>query len=225
MEDDEEAHRPELGVGERLDGMEAPGGEAVDARQEEDPHHPDEEVGGRGEDAARLLHPPQVAPRQDQDERQRDRHPVGEQGAEGGGERRGPRRHRDRDRQDVVGQQRHPGDLGRQEPEVVAGDQVGAARLRVGLDGLAVGEQEDAEDRQERQGDRDHHREDADGGRLDQDVQDLLGRVRRRGEVVAGEDGQGGRLAEPLVDETLGRQRRPDDQPLEAAEPLGDPGA
>ena len=54
--------------------------------------------------------------------------PVGEQ-RPGTAEymRRHAGRHRHGDGEDVVGEQRHAGDLGRQQPEVVLGDDVGAA--------------------------------------------------------------------------------------------------
>ena len=55
----------------------------------------------------------------------------------------------------------------------------------------------------------------------DQDAEDLLRRVGGRRQVVAGEDGEGGRLPEPLVDQSLGRERRSDDLALEAGGTVG----
>ena len=57
----------------------------------------------------------------------------------------------------------------------------------------------------------------------DQDAEDLLGGVRRRRDAVRGEHGQSRRLAQPLVHEPLGVQRRAE-QPLldPVAEGLGD---
>ena len=69
-------------------------------------------------------------------------------------ERRSPGRDGHRNSERVVGEQRDAGDLGRQDPEVVARDDVCAAAVGVGLDRLAVGEQQDREDREHRDRDR-----------------------------------------------------------------------
>ena len=61
--------------------------------------------------------------------------------------RRDAGRHAHRDGEDVVGEQRDPGDLRGEQPEVVAGHDVRAARARVRLDRLAVREHEDHEQR------------------------------------------------------------------------------
>ena len=52
-----------------------------------------------------------------------------------------------------------------------------------------------------------------------EDVEDLLGGVGARREVVRGEDGQRGRLAEPLVLDLVAVQRRAEDLALE---PVGE---
>ena len=144
---------------------------------------------------------------------------YGVQAGNGRDERGGAGGDRHRDGEDVVGEQRDAGDLGGQQPEVVAGDDVGAAGGRVGLDRLAVGEDQERQHDQHGDGDRHDQRErgDADGG--DEDPQDLLGGVGRRREVVGGEHGQRRGLAQPLVLELLGVQRRPE-QP--ALDPVAD---
>ena len=170
-------------------------------------HHQEEEVRGGREDPPRFPDAPEVAEREDHDEGQRDRHPPCVEPLEHGGQRRRPRCHGDRDGQDVVGEQRDAGDLRRLDPEVVAGDQIGAAGLRVCADRLPVREQEDAQHQEQR--DRDRH--DLREGRSsetghDEDAEDLLGRVGGGRQVVAGEDGEGGGLPQPLVDEPIRRE-------------------
>src|SRR5205807_2349533 len=82
---------------------------------------------------------------------------------------------------------------------------------------LPVREQQDREDTEKRERDRDDEgkRRERDSG--DEDPQDLLGRVRRGGEVVAREHRERGRLAQPLVDETRRLQRLADDGALDRA--------
>ena len=110
-----------------------------------------------------------------------------------------------RDGEDVVGEERDACDLRGQHAEVVASDDVGATGAGVGLDGLAVREHQDHEqgDDPERQG---HQRpERQESGAADQeDGEHLLGRVRDRGERVAGEHRQRGRVVEALVDLLVG---------------------
>jgi hypothetical protein len=52
---------------------------------------------------------------------------------------------------------------------------------------------------QHRHGDRHHEREGGDAESRDEHPEDLLGGVRRRGQVVGGEDGEGGDLAQALL--------------------------
>src|SRR5690606_12668241 len=64
--------------------------------------------------------------------------------------------------------------------------------------------------------------EGADAHHRDEHVQDLLGGVGRRRQVVAGEHGQGGRLAEALVLELVGVQGRAEQPALPpGGEPVG----
>ena len=79
-------------------------------------HHEDadeERVGRHREHPARLPHAAQVAPGDDDDEAERDRDAVRAQVAERRVERGDAGRHRHRDGEDVVGEQRDPGHLGR----------------------------------------------------------------------------------------------------------------
>ena len=131
-------------------------------------------------------------------------------------QRKRPRRGgRHRHREHVVGQQRHAGDLRRQQAEVVARDHVRATGRRVLLDRLAV--REDQEEQHDEHRRRDRHDEAEGGGahRDDQHPQDLLGGVGRRGDAVGREDGERGRDAEPLVFELVGVQRRAEDLVLD----------
>ena len=131
---------------------------------------------------------------------------YGSKHLEGRREGGGARRRRHGHGQDVVGEQRGAGDLGGGRAEVVLGDHVGAAGRRVLLDRLAVRQDQEAEHHAHGDGDREHQRERHEPRHRHQDVQDLLGGVRRRRQVVGGEDGEGGGLAEPLVLELLAVQ-------------------
>ena len=185
---------------------------AEQGRTQQDPHHQEEEVRGCREDPPRFAHASEVAEREDHDEAERDRHPPRVEALEDRRQRRRPRGDGHRDGQDVVGEERHAGDLGRFHAEVVARDQVGAASLRIRPDRLPVGEQQDAEHEEER--DRDGHDPGEDGDAespCDEDAKDLLRCVGRGRQVVAREDGERGGFAESLVDQALRRERRSDD--------------
>ena len=103
----------------------------------------DEHVGRRREQAARLPHAPQVGERDGDDPRHAERHAVGQEGREGGGDGVDARRHADRDREDVVDQQGGARDQARIPAEVLAGHDVGPAPLRVGEDRLPEGGHDD----------------------------------------------------------------------------------
>src|SRR4029077_19494806 len=68
--------------------------------------------------------------------------------------RRHARRDRDRDRQDVVDQQRRRRRQARQLTEVLSGDDIGAAPAGIGADRLAVGGGDDDEQGDDPDGDR-----------------------------------------------------------------------
>ena len=123
-------------------------------------------------------------------------------------ERGGAGGDRHRHGEHVVGEERDAGDLRGQQPEVVARHHVRAAGRRVGLDRLAVRQDQEEQDDEQRGRDRDDERERAETDDRDEHTQHLLGRVRRRREVVGREHRERGRLAEPLVLELLGVQRR-----------------
>ena len=139
------------------------------------------------------------------------------------GDRGDARRRRHGDGQDVVGEQCDPGDLGGDDAEVVERDDVGAAGRGVLLDRLPVRERQEEQHHQHRDGEGDEQREGGDAHGDHQHPEDLLRRVRRRRDAVRREDGQGGRVAQPLVLEVLGVERRAQQLRLEpVAERLGD---
>ena len=111
-------------------------------------------------------------------------------------------------RQHVVGEQRDAGNLRGQQTEVVAGHHVRATGGGVRLDRLAVRQDQEEQDDEQRGRDRDDECERAEPDDRDQHPQNLLGGVRRRRQVVGREDRQRGGLAEALVLELLGVQRR-----------------
>ena len=192
------------------------GGVADEAVDEQHPHVEHEEVGGDGEDPARLLHAPQVAVHHDGDEPEGDGDAEGAQRVEGGDERRGAGRHRDRHGEDVADEQGCTRDLRGHDAEVVARDEVGATGRRVGLDRLAVRQDQQRQHHQQGPGDRHDEREggQADGGH--EDVEDLLRGVGARRQVVGREHRQRGGLAEALLLELVAVQRRAEQLALES---------
>ena len=188
----------------RAHGLEAAGHHLGHADPQQHDHVDHEEVGGDGEDLPRLPHAPEVAERDDPDEARRRSAPGRFEHVERRDQGRGARGGRHRHGQDVVDEQRGPRHLGGDDAEVVLRHQVRAAGRGVLLDRLPVGEDQEAQHHQHRDGDGHHQRERRQADHRHEDVQDLLGRVRRRREVVRGEDGEGRGLAEPLVLEFLG---------------------
>ncbi len=138
---------------------------------------------------------------------QRDRHPERIEGAERGGQRGRAGRRGHGDGQHVVGEQGGAGHLGDGRAEVVLGDEVRATGGGVLLDRLPVGQDQEAEHHAHRHGDREDEGERDQPGRRDEHVEDLLGAVGDRRQVVGGEHGQGGRLAQPLVLELVTVER------------------
>ena len=122
----------------------------------------------------------------------------------------------------VVAEQGHARHLGPEQPEVVLGDDVGAAGARVLADGLAVRQDQEPEDDQHADGKGHHGHERRQTDVRDEGAQDLLGGVRRRRQVVRGEHGEGRGLAQPLVAQLVRGQRRAQDPLLDAvAQRLG----
>ncbi len=159
-------------------------------------HH--EEVGRDREEIARLPQAPKVHGRDPGDEEHAERDAIVVEDGERGGDGGHARGHAHRDRQHVVDEQRGPGDEPGHLAQVVLGDDVGAAALGIGQDGLPVRADHDRDQHRDREPDR--NRVDERGGARDhQDQQDLLGGVRHRGERVGREDRERGRLREPLV--------------------------
>ena len=114
--------------------------------------------------------------------------------------------HRDGD--DVVDDEGDGGDLGDARTEVLAGDDVGAAGLRVDHDDLAVRERDEEQHRDDGEGDRQQQAEGGDADGRDEHGEDLLGAVGGRGDAVGREHAEGDQLAEALLGEPLGDERR-----------------
>ena len=186
---------------------------AVQADDDEHGEHHDVEVRRRGEQRARLAHAAQVGDRDHGDDHRGTaaRAPTVE------AERRLHRQHAagdgHGDGEDVVGEQRRPGDERRHLAEVVLRDDVGAAARRVGVDRLAVRQDDDEQQGgdDDREGTRRVEGDGADARLEQQDDEDLVGRVRRRRHRVGREDRQGDALAQPLM-ALLGRGDRLADQ-------------
>ena len=129
---------------------------------------------------------------------------------------------RDRDRQDVIRQERRGGRQAGQRPEVVARDDVRAATVRIGRDRLAIADDDDGEDDDDRDGDR-HRQGERAGAGEQQHPHDLLGGVRRRRDVVGGEDREAGEHAEAFADLVMDRERTTEDGGARAREAAPDP--
>ena len=114
------------------------------------------EVRREGEELPGLADAAQVAVEEEEHDADRDGHRVEGVGqardGTGQGGRAGRRLHGDRD--GVVDQQRHGGDLGDPRPEVVPGHHVGPAGLGVVLDHVEVRQGDEEEDAEDGQGDR-----------------------------------------------------------------------
>ena len=179
--------------------------------QAHDDHQDDrarEKVGGHGERPSRFLEAAQVAVAHQQDDGGRDLHLVGADHGEHGSDGRRARRDLDRNRHDVVNQQRHRANLRDPGPEILPGDYVGAAGPDVDHDDLAVGQHHEHHDQQDhaRHGQDEAERREA--GHRQQGDQDLFGAVRRGGDAVGGQHAQGERLGQPLLAELLVDERR-----------------
>ena len=139
-----------------------------------------------------LPHASQVPPGDDPDEHDREPHPIRVEARRRGDDRRDAGRDRDRDGEDVVGEQGDAGELRGEESEVVLRDDVRAAGARVGLDRLAVGRTGGSRARPGSPKVIGITTEKArTPTRRDRDLQDLLGGVGDRGQVVAREDREG----------------------------------
>jgi hypothetical protein len=119
-----------------------------------------------------------------------------------GGTRKKYLRHARRDRyghgQDIVGQQGGAGDLGRQLAQVVAGDDVGAAPARVGVNGLLIRNRDDSQQDDNGDGDGKRQRKGRRAGQSQHD-QNLLGGVSCGGERVRRKHRQTDPLGDRLV--------------------------
>ena len=124
------------------------------------------------------------------------------------GDRCNARRGRDRDREDVVDQERGGRDQAGHSAKVVARDDVAAAAVRIRLDHLQLGEDNNRKHPDDRECDRHGEREGRDTGE-GEDPHRLLGRIRGRRNVVRREDGVAGRDREALGTLGLGRKRPP----------------
>ena len=171
---------------------------------------------GQREERARLLHAAEVGRRDEHDEQGRDQDLVVREGRSRRGDRDRARRHRHRDGQHVVREDRRRGDQAGHRPQVLAGDDVGAAAAGVGANRLPVRRHDDREEGGDRERDGEPIRERRGPGQ-DEDEHHLLGGVRHRGEGVRGEDRQRERLGEELVFLGVDRQSPPEQEALQRA--------
>ena len=141
----------------------------------------------------------------------RNRHPVGIQVGEGRCNLRHTRRDRNRDGQDIIGQQGRAGGLGRQFAQVIAGHNISAAAARVGMDGLFVRNGDDHHQGDNRERDGEHIAQRAAAGH-GQDDHDFLGGIGRGGERIRGKNGQANRFSNRLM-RRIGGLERVADQP------------
>ena len=198
--------------GQRVHGLDACALEEdpIDAQRDHQQGRSHEEVRGRREDVPRLPDATQVAQRHEDDEEHAQGHGPGQQLRQRRGDLRDRRGDRHRDGQDVVDEEGAGGDQRWQPAEVLLGDGVGAAAVRVGDADLAIA----GRDHRQQDGDGDGHLEaedEGDGAGHDEDAQDLLGGVGARADGVGAEDGERLRLAEALAD-LLGRGQRTPEQ-------------
>ena len=189
-----------------------------EADSDEHEHRDDEAVGRQCERDPALPDAAEVDERDGSDREDTQLDVPARQGRDGGGNREDSAGHRDRDGQHVIDQQRRGRDEGRDRPEVVHCDDVGAAARLVGTHDLRVRECDDPEQ------DRDHDREREDEvkrGRRNSDEDDHRGfcRVRDRADRVRREDRQRQELREQGVLELPRRPRTTDEDPLQERRP------
>ena len=179
------------------------------ANQDQGRH--DEEIGGDGEDVARLANAPEIADHQQEDEAEGELDAIDVPLRKRRRERRDSGCDADGHGEDVVDQERRSRDERRQLTEVLFRDDVGAAAARVRMDRLAIRKDDDREDERDHQS---NGARDAQRGRAGEDehAHDFLGRVRHRRERVRRQDSQAGDLGQPLVVSEVGRDRPADDE-------------
>ena len=136
------------------------------------------------------------------------------------------------DRQHVVDEQRRGGDETGQYPEVVARDDIAAAAVGIGLDHLRLRKDHDRENADDSDGDR-REKDERTDAREREDAHRLLGRVRRRRDVVRPEDREAGEDPQALAllglhaearaeEESADRLVRPADGTLRSQRVLAD---
>jgi hypothetical protein len=169
-----------------------------DSDDEGDADAPDEEVGGDGEQLARLTHAPKVHGDEHDDEEDRHLHAVFVEIGERGDDVVHSGRDGYGDRHRVVDEEGRPHDEARLCAEVLVGNLVVPAARGVGAYELAVRNDDNAKESHDRR--RDPGREGEEGEPPDaQDHEQFLRAIRDGGEGVGREDGQGNPLAQALA--------------------------
>ncbi|MFT3853954.1 MAG: hypothetical protein QM733_14605 [Ilumatobacteraceae bacterium] len=214
-----------LGAGVcRVDRAEVADEDADEADDDQQDQRADVDVRRRGEQRAGLLEAAQVGDGHRDDAQQADRHGPLRVEADRGADRQHATGDADGDGEDVVDEQRRAGDERRDRPEVLLGDDVAAATARVGEDRLAVAGDDDHQQDTDDDGDRHElgERRQADPGLADEHDEDLVGRVCRRRDRVAGEHRQGDLLGDPLVALVGRRDRLADEDTFDDRHTPGD---
>lgn len=184
-----------------------------DAPDQHEEDAADEDVGGDGEELARLPDAAQVHHREQGDGDDRAERLVLDDEGDGrpevldaGGDRHGHGQH-------VVDEEGAGDGASRPRAQVGLGHLVGAAAVGVGVHGLPIGG--------DHGGHQDHHRQRDPGAevvrrraRQREDQQHLAGRVGDRGERVGGEDGEGDPLGEEGLPQLVAGQCAPDEEPF-----------
>ena len=190
---------------------------AEEADDDEREKREDVDVGRAREQPPRLLQPAQVRHRHQGDETDAEHDAVVEELGERRVDRRDTGGHRYRDGEHVVDQDRRARHQRRHLPEVLARHDIAAAPLRVGLDRLAVAGDDDREQdaHDESEGDDVIERRHARHGH--EHEQDLLRRIGRRRDRVAGEHGESDGLGQPLMVFLAARDGDTDEHSFQAA--------
>ena len=147
---------------------------------------------------ARLLHPAQVDDRDEGQRRQAERQDVGLEDRHGRHERPDPRGDADRDHEDVIQHQGRRGEQARPRTEVLLGDRIRTASVRVRRDRLSVREVDDREQRDDQRGNRPDVPDTA-NPQGDQQRECGLGPVRRRCQGIESQHRDAGQHADALV--------------------------
>ena len=165
----------------------------------------DEEIGRSHERQPRFANPAQVDDRDQEQNRQTERQRVRLQDRQRRHQGPDPRRNADGHHQHVVQQERRRGEQARGRAQVLLGDRVRPAALRIRRDRLAIGKVDDDQEHDDQRADRPDVRHPGRAQR-NQERQRGLRPVSRRSQRIEAQHGNAGNHPDALLSLFIGRQ-------------------